>query len=298
MKVWKRVCMIATAVTLILAGFSSTATIYRINPILAAEEEEDSTTETESAVWDGSTDTSWYDSEETVFHISTAEELAGLAALVNNGKSMQGQTIFLDADIILNDISNYENWSSEAPANKWTPIASYNSYNNWSFQGTLDGQGYNIKGLFYTGLFGYTGENSSVKNLTLSYGYIENMNYYNRTYNDVMGIGGLTGYNAGSISNCSNQVTISYSYSYNNYDVYSYIGGICGLNGGKIFNCTNKVSVSVISNGNSYCYSGGISGKNDGGEISYCMNNAAIYTESKKIATAVELLGIVMALLL
>ena len=33
--------------------------------------------------WDGTADTSWYDENETEYHIFTAEQLAGLAQLVN-----------------------------------------------------------------------------------------------------------------------------------------------------------------------------------------------------------------------
>ena len=58
-----------------------------------------SAADAEKDIWDGTTDTSWYDSEETEFHISTPEELAGLAELVNDGKSMSGQTFVLDNDI-------------------------------------------------------------------------------------------------------------------------------------------------------------------------------------------------------
>ena len=35
-------------------------------------------------------------------------ELAGFAQLVNGGKTMKGQTFYLDKDIVLNDISDYE----------------------------------------------------------------------------------------------------------------------------------------------------------------------------------------------
>ena len=34
--------------------------------------------------WDGTADTSWYDENETEFHLQTAEQLAGMAKLVND----------------------------------------------------------------------------------------------------------------------------------------------------------------------------------------------------------------------
>ena len=58
----------------------------------------------EKTPWDGSIDTSWYDSQESELHISTAEEFAGLASIVNGGKTMKGQTVILDNDIYLNSL--------------------------------------------------------------------------------------------------------------------------------------------------------------------------------------------------
>ena len=55
----------------------------------------------ETEAWADYADTSWYSDDETVFHISTAEELAGLAELVNAGNTFEGRTVYLDADIDL-----------------------------------------------------------------------------------------------------------------------------------------------------------------------------------------------------
>lgn len=63
-------------------------------------------------VWDGSTDTAWYDNNKdaTSYDISTAEELAGLAKVVNDGiDTFEGKTINLMNSLDLNNI-------------KWTPI--------------------------------------------------------------------------------------------------------------------------------------------------------------------------------
>lgn len=35
-------------------------------------------------IWDGTADTSWYDENKTEFHLQTAEQLAGMAKLVND----------------------------------------------------------------------------------------------------------------------------------------------------------------------------------------------------------------------
>lgn len=46
-------------------------------------------------------DTSWYVEEGAVFTITTKEQLAGIAALVNEGNTLKGAMIYLDADIDL-----------------------------------------------------------------------------------------------------------------------------------------------------------------------------------------------------
>ena len=55
--------------------------------------------------WDGTADTSWYTSapDASEYHISTAEQLAGLAQLVNDktaSVSFEGKTIYLDLSLI------------------------------------------------------------------------------------------------------------------------------------------------------------------------------------------------------
>ena len=60
--------------------------------------------------WDGTADTSWYTSapDASEYHISTAEQLAGLAQLVNDktaSVSFEGKTIYLDNDL---DLSGFQ----------------------------------------------------------------------------------------------------------------------------------------------------------------------------------------------
>ena len=54
--------------------------------------------------WDGTADTSWYTDHktDTEYHFTTAEQLAGLAQLVNDktaSVSFEGKTIYLDNDL-------------------------------------------------------------------------------------------------------------------------------------------------------------------------------------------------------
>ena len=111
-------------------------------------------------VWNGTADISWYDASQTSFDISTPEQLAGVAQLVNNNTtSFNGMTLNLTADIWLN--------STGDSTNNWVPIGgsatatseSPNSGN--TFRGAFNGHGhaiYNLycdkSGYFHAGLFG------------------------------------------------------------------------------------------------------------------------------------------------
>ena len=92
--------------------------------------------------WDGSADTSWYAGHESSaeYHISTAEQLAGLAKLVNAdpGKTnFSGKKIYLDNNL---DLAGHE----------WISIGTGQGgdSSNYSFCGVFDGQGHVISGLY------------------------------------------------------------------------------------------------------------------------------------------------------
>ena len=204
-------------------------------------------------IWDGTADTEWYDETSTEFEISTAEQLAGLAKLVNNGNDFSYKTVRLTADIVLNDTSDWENWESSAPANTWTPIGNSDNY----FRGTFDGQGHTVSGIYINsanigqGLFGY--KMGTIKNVGVTKSYITG-GYL---------VGGVCGSNGGTISNCYNTGTVSGN---------DYVGGVCGDNYyGTISNCYNTGTVS----GNDRV--GGVCGWNYyNGTISNCYNTGTV----------------------
>ena len=212
-------------------------------------------------VWNGNADTSWYQADATEFQIATAEQLAGLAQLVNAGITFEGKTIKLTADILLNDISNWTSWNeSTAPTNAWTPIGT--SYEQ-SFTGTLDGDGHSVSGIYiynsgaeFQGLVGYLGEGGTLQNLGVKASYIKGGN----------SVGGLCGYNemGGNISNCYNTGSVTGTGN------FSCVGGVCGENTGTVSNCYNTGSVAGIS------YVGGVCGRNNGGTVSNCYNTGSI----------------------
>lgn len=98
--------------------------------------------ESAADVWDGTADTSWYTSapDAPEYHISTAEQLAGLAQLVNadpGTTNFAGKTFYLDNDL---DLSGHE----------WISIGTVlgGDYPEYSFCGVFDGQGHVISNLY------------------------------------------------------------------------------------------------------------------------------------------------------
>jgi hypothetical protein len=133
--------------------------------------------------WSAQANTDWYtnNTDATEFTITTPEQLAGLAQLVNDGtQTFSGKTITLGNDISLNTTTNWQSWSTTtAPANSWTKIGGVSSTN---FTGTFDGAGYVISGVYinntssyYQGLFGRIGSGGEVKNLGVVASYIRGM---------------------------------------------------------------------------------------------------------------------------
>ena len=154
------------------------------------------------APWLGGIDTEWYTGVETEYVIRTAEELAGLAQLVNEGESFAGKTIKLGGNIDLNNLA-------------WTPIGNWDNV----FAGTFDGNGKVVSNLYINdaegegvGFFGVT-EKATLKNVT-----IENVNI--KAYSMVAGIVGAP-YPA-TIENChiTGDVNIVAD--------YAYVAGIAG----------------------------------------------------------------------
>ena len=203
--------------------------------------------EGEADVWDGNADTNWYDADSNSFTISSADELAGLAQLVNGGNNFAGKTITLNANMDLNDI-------------EWTPIGTSEK----PFKGIFDGNGKTISNLYinrpfdnavennYVGLFGYTKSEAIIKDVN-----IENVDIQGSLY-----VGAVAGYafTGNSISDCHVTGDIA-------IDAWWYVGGIGG--NGYI---TTVSGCSVIGNDGSYIkandgsYVGGIWGFRGEGE--------------------------------
>ena len=198
------------------------------------------------APWTGMVNIDWYldNPDATEFVLTSAEELAGLAAIVNGTAvapattyaasteattikdNFKGKTIKLGGNIDLNDIS-------------WTPIGD----NPNPFLGNFDGQGYTVYNLFvcnegWAGLIGHAGKSAgcTVKNVTIDGVTILS----NRM------AGAVVGQLYGSIDNCHVKnaeiiaVPNAVGDSYDNGDKVGGIVGWLGDNGNNrtLSNCT------------------------------------------------------------
>lgn len=278
-------------------------------------------------VWDGTYDTSWYNSYENEFHINTPEQFAGIAKIVNSGNDMSGKTVYLDEDIYLNDISEYEKWETEFPENTWETIGISDEN---SFNGTFSGDGNSVYGLYinlsdsnYAGLFGYCGSLSRIENLiseksyiknscaesdytggiaALTYGTIENCENNGKIYvesgyehtdkNLSVSTGGIAGYSKGSIKNCKNKGEIFTSETDKSFMTNFYTGGIIGNSSSEIENCVNYANVLSVG---SCSYTGGICGMSSFAlsdkKINLCVNNGKIKSIAKKTSENNDIKG-------
>lgn len=97
-------------------------------------------------IWDGTADISWYDASQNTFDISTPEQLAGVAQLVNSGTTtFEGKTLNMTTDIWLN--------STGDSTNNWVPIgggspSSESTGTGNAFRGAFNGHGHTIYNLY------------------------------------------------------------------------------------------------------------------------------------------------------
>ena len=174
------------------------------------------------------------------YKISSAEELAKLATLVNNGTDTTGMTFVLANDIDL------ETWCLEhSETGGWVPIGDYLN----EFRGTFDGNGHVIKDLLidrdadYQGLFGQTSDTAIIKDLGiedcsvtansrvgslvgLNYGgsLIKNCYATGNVRGKAMRVGGLVGMNS-----TNSMITSCYANVYVATDA-GQAGGLVGMN--------------------------------------------------------------------
>lgn len=185
------------------------------------------------AGWDGTTKTA-PKTENGVYQIGTAAELAWFADAVNGGqKAINGK---LTANINLN-------------GKPWTAIGTDSN----KFAGTLDGDNYTVSGLVTTGLVGELAEGGVVENLRVNCAIVSTSSL----------LGGVANSSAGTIRNC--MVSGSITFSSEGHNGASAIGGIAGRNTGNgvISGCVSRAVVKDAYDNSTYGTSaplGGIAG--------------------------------------
>ena len=212
--------------------------------------------------WSSEADPSWYLFAQTEFVITTAEQLAGLAYIVNEGHgNFSGKKIILGNNISLNNTENWENWATAtyAEIKLWTPIGTTTN----PFRGTFEGNGFVISGVYIDN----TSDNQGLFGVTNG-GKIEKVGVVASYINGGSNIGGLVGngntaieycYSTANVSGASNigglignrgSGSITHSYATGNITGTSNVGGLTGNGSGTITNCYyNSETLGGGSNG-------------------------------------------------
>ena len=200
--------------------------------------------------WDGTADTSWYDENETEFHLQTAEQLAGMAKLINGDMAnFKDKTIYLENDL---DLGGHE----------WISIGDGANTDVGSFQGVFDGQSHvvynlysheglksenkdNNNNLYRNGLFGSI-YNATVKNLGIENADIVIPMNDTSTYGKGILVDWMTN---STIKNCYTTGSITGG-SY----IEKYIGSIAGFLNGKnsISQCYSTAAITGNYDGEYY----------------------------------------------
>ena len=167
--------------------------------------------------WTGGVDTAWFDPSATAFNLTSPDQVAGLAKLVNEGEDFTGKTITLSDDVNLNNVN-------------WTPIGN----DDYAFNGTFDGDGHTITGLSITS----TGD-SAFFNCLDADATVKNVNF--ETAN-------VSAKNAGIVSVCAGGSTIENVHVLSGSVVgTSYAAAFVGQqawSGATFKNCTNYADVT------------------------------------------------------
>jgi len=213
--------------------------------------------------WDGTADTSWYSANPTAaeFTLSTAEQLAAFAKLVDEGVTFEGKTVKLGNDIDLRVVDDNGELVS------FDPIGyGYNVV----FKGTFDGQGHTISNLYQNGWalgLDYSTEggglfasvvDATIKNLTIDKAEI---------VMECIDMGAVVGYSYG---NCTYEnITVKDS-TIANYNRYT--GGVVGeVNGTQTFKNVDVIDTTVSALWGTYdaALGGIVGGKWGGADLTF-----------------------------
>ena len=252
-------------------------------------------------------------SEESPYQIGTAEELQLLSDMLadeDKKYDYKSKNFVLTADIDLNDMTDFDNWSTSRPQYDWRPIGE-----TYAFSGVFDGDGHTIRGMYINtnveddlypdrGLFGEL--NGTVKNVDMEGAYVEvsgkssytgivagaafkaviencnvsgNITGYDGEYGGIVGNAGVS-----TVKDCVFSGKISAVKDKSDFKA----GGIAGYSSSYlvtedddvdkfegIVNCDSKGEISNISSDSISFNVGGIAGTNSG-KVSGCVSEMDI----------------------
>lgn len=199
----------------------------------------------------------WYNQYAQESIIDSVEDLYGFA-LMSYSETFQNKVVKLGADITVNE-GKATQWASgkKIPDNCWIPIG-----RTPAFQGTFDGDGHTISGVYGTtaapfmGLFGWVGNNSEVKNFRLTNSFFE------QTSTSASALGSISGRLEGKLNTIYSDAIVS--------TVGVNVGGVVGYKltdiESSMSNCWYDGTINMI----------GDSAKNAGGFMGRLINGTMI----------------------
>lgn len=222
---------------------------------------------------EGNYDTSWYQTSQKEFNISTPEQLAGLAWLLNNNK------------IFYSDLTFNITGPISLEGHYWTPIESFN-HNLEGNNNVISGMNIKIETSTKnssTGFISYLSR--SIKNLTLDNTCSVTVTSQNYEGN-IGGFAGNTSKNS-HINNCHFKGSIVAYGTGNGTQCMTRIGGIFGTGYAEVEECSNSGTITATFNGtnrylNADCC-GGIAGIAYQ-TIRHCTNNGTITGSSMTVS--------------
>ncbi len=245
------------------------------------------------------------------YEIANENNLKDLAVYVNGSGSYTtggdaettahdctGLTFKVTGNIALTHITDWNDALSTEDT--YTPIGT----NTALFKGTFDGQGKTISGLriyktsspayLNLGLFGYTGEGGSVKDVYLTdvrisggnrlggivgtniLGTVSGCRIANAFIEGKEDLGGIIGQNKGTVSDCHTAQTVTihakYNYAKNLGGIAGYLGSSDATNVASIIGCTSAVTLTINDGVVRRENFGGIVGRSSG----YSKNNVIL----------------------
>ena len=161
------------------------------------------------------------------------------------------------------DLSPIQYGQTQNADGSWKPIGT--SSLGYYYDGTFDGNGYSVSGIYiksnggYQGLFTDADSDSTIENVGVTNDSITSTGEYTS-------VGGVVGYSCGTVTSCYNTGAV------NGTGEYAIIGGVVGNSNSAITSCYNTGAVSGTGR-----YVGGVVGYSDStNKIKNCYNTGAV----------------------